>query len=171
MNLPTDPFATFDLPERLTLDGADLEARYHALARRHHPDRFAARSNDEREAASEEMERINAAYRILRDPLLRLRHVLDRHGVRADARQGVPVELAETYFELQESLGDSDVAGALRKQIQASKDETLASLAELSTSWDDDPRPETLDALARMRDRHTYLQAMIRDIDGGQQGT
>lgn len=173
-----DPFAVFDLPERLTLDRADLEARYHALARRCHPDRFMTRPEAERQAASDEMERANAAYRTLREPLDRLRHVLERHGVKANVRQGVPVELAETYFDLQETLDDLSAAGeaessqllatarALREEIQASADATRIDLAALGSEWDASPRRDTLEQLALGLDRHTYLLSMLRDIDG-----
>ncbi|MBO9540857.1 Fe-S protein assembly co-chaperone HscB [bacterium] len=175
---PSDHFAVFDLPERLTLDRADLEARYHALARRFHPDRFMTRPEAEREAASDQMERANAAYRVLRDPLLRLRHVLDRHGIKADVRQGVPVELAETYFDLQETLEElaeasdearaplRETARALRDRIQASADGLAHELATRGAEWDADPRLETLETLALSLDRHTYLLSMLRDIDG-----
>lgn len=173
-----DHFTVFDLPERLTLDRADLEARYHALARRCHPDRFMARPEAERQAASDRMELANAAYRTLRDPLDRLRHVLSRHGVKADVRQGVPVELAETYFDLRETLGDLatasgearsqllEAARPLRERIRASADEAAGGIADLGAAWDALPQRETLEKLALALDRHTYLLSMLRDIDG-----
>ncbi|HEY9900744.1 MAG TPA: Fe-S protein assembly co-chaperone HscB [Pantanalinema sp.] len=171
-------YAVFDLPERLVLDGADLEARYHALARRFHPDRFMARSQAERDDASDQMERVNAAYRTLRDPIERLRYVLARHGVKADIRQGVPVEVAEAYFELQETFGDpatatgqarSELSGSarvLRDRIKTSVEEAASRMTALGADWDAAPRPETLEALALTLDRHTYLLSMLRDIDG-----
>ncbi|HEY9854124.1 MAG TPA: Fe-S protein assembly co-chaperone HscB, partial [Stenomitos sp.] len=102
--MPGEPsyFDLFDLPERLELDRQDLDARYHALARAHHPDRFVTKGPAAQSEAAERMERINRAYRTLKDPWERTRYVLSAHG--ADlSRAQVPVALAEEYFEIQET--------------------------------------------------------------------
>lgn len=73
-----DPFATFSLSPRPWLDTADLQARFHALAAKHHPDTLKGNSQtDDRTVTGDNaFQAINEAHRTLQDPVTRLQHLL-----------------------------------------------------------------------------------------------
>ena len=78
---PRTYFEIFSLPAKLGIDTAALEKSFYALSRRLHPDRFAARSAEEQEAALVESSRLNDAYRTLKDPIARTEYLLKLEGV------------------------------------------------------------------------------------------
>lgn len=177
--LAGDPshFARFELDERLDLDPADLEARYHALARAHHPDRFARAGAQAQAEAAERMEAVNRAYRTLKDPWERVRYVLASHG--ADlSRAQVPAALAEEYFEIQETLEELVAGGVcdaalvrlteLATDLKGTSEEWERELSELSREHDALAAPRRApvrERLARLVGDLSYLRALRRDLD------
>ncbi len=88
----TDYFALLGLPRRPWLDPEALKERFHQLAAQHHPD-VAGKS-----AA---FEGINAAYRVLRDPASRLRHLLELEEVCEPAQSAkLPPSLTDRFMEV-----------------------------------------------------------------------
>lgn len=171
-------FALFELDECLVLEASALEARYHALARAHHPDRFATQGAELQAEAAARMELVNRAYRTLKDPMERLRYVLGRHGV-TPAGDQLPEALADSYFELQEdceALAEPErreeaiarlmPQRAQLKQLAAAWDERLDALARAHDALDDRDRPECRLQLAGLMGEISYLRAMRRDLDG-----
>lgn len=175
MALEPSYYDLFDLPERLELDREDLDARYHALARAHHPDRFAARGPEAQAEAAERMELVNRAYRTLKDPFERTRYVLAAHG--ADlSRAQVPAALAEEYFELRETLEELREGGVcdaalvrltdLRTDLKGLAEEWERRLGELAREHDAaSERAPMRERLARLVGDLSYLRAMRRDLD------
>ncbi len=177
--MPGEPsfFDLFDLPERLELDRQDLDARYHALARAHHPDRFATKGPEAQAEAAERMELVNRAYRTLKDPWERTRYLLAAHG--ADlSRAQVPVALAEEYFEIQETreeLREGGVCDAalvrlteLRTDLKGLAADWESRLGELAHEHDAlaaTERGPLREQLARLVGDLSYLRAMRRDLD------
>ncbi|MDD3608411.1 MAG: Fe-S protein assembly co-chaperone HscB [Halothiobacillaceae bacterium] len=82
--MSADPFALFGLTHRYLLDEADLQARYHALQRELHPDRYALAGEAERRLAATRAADLNDAWRQLRDPVARARALLSIAGQRVD---------------------------------------------------------------------------------------
>ncbi|HEY0307977.1 MAG TPA: Fe-S protein assembly co-chaperone HscB [Acidobacteriaceae bacterium] len=113
-------FAVFSLPRKLVLDTAALEKTYYAQSRKLHPDRFAATSVAEQEAALAEASRLNDAYRTLKEPIARTEYLLTLEGVQleeqskratdaarasgAEKKQITPPDLLEEVFELNMQL-------------------------------------------------------------------
>ncbi len=73
-------FATLGLPVRWALDETDLTTRYLKLQRTVHPDRAAGGSAQRRRLAEQHAAAANDAYRTLRSPLRRARHLLALRG-------------------------------------------------------------------------------------------
>src|SRR5271157_6442547 len=67
-----DYFAFFGLPQKLVIDSADLERRFHALSWKLHPDNFVRAAEAERELSLERSSQLNDAYRTLADPIARV---------------------------------------------------------------------------------------------------
>jgi molecular chaperone HscB len=119
-----DYFQFFGLEPKLTLDAADLRARFYALSRELHPDRFQRATPAERQRSLDASAFLNDAYRTLRDPVARAEYLLKRRGLEAAANQAPP-ELLEEVFELNEAI-----EGGARAQIDAGRARFQALLAE-----------------------------------------
>lgn len=186
----TDYFAFFGLPQKLALDPADLERRFHALSWKLHPDNFVRASEAERDLSLERSSQLNDAYRTLLDPTARVEYLLAQAGMRREGqqKQQAPPELLEEVFELNESLdelrmaraagGDpeerarlSKTLGAAAKKFEASLAGVDAELKKLFVAWD-----QAIDAGADAAARRALMERMnaalnrrsyIRNLVGG----
>ncbi len=160
----TDYFTFFGLPQKLVLDVAELERRFHELSWKLHPDRFAQAGEQERRLSLDRSAQLNDAFRTLREPVRRVEYLLWLAGKRKEgqSKQLAPPELLEEVFELNESLdelrrarqaaaagsprtpatGGSEKA-ALRqrlemeeKKFQAKLKETDEELMAVAAEWD-----------------------------------
>jgi len=150
----TDYFTLFNLPRHLHLDLAALEKAFYAQSRKLHPDRFAAKPQDEQDAALAASSALNDAYRTLRDPIARTEYLLSLEGIQLEEqsraatdlakstgtakKQVAPPDLLEEAFELNMALeeiqasrnqqgGDDPEA---RAQLEAAREKFTAMLAE-----------------------------------------
>lgn len=168
--MPAEYFLLFDLPDRLEIDLTDLEKRYYALSREWHPDRFARKSEAERNEAEQKTALLNDAYRTLRDPVRRAEYVLSQNGLAA-AQQSAPPDLLEEVFELNMALeeireGDNSVRPQLeeaRTKFQSMQDEVDGALQKEFAIYDDGT-----DSLSRIRgilNRRNYIRNLLRDVE------
>ncbi len=99
-----DHFARLGLPRHLDVDADSLEHQYKALSRTLAPERFAIRGLGERGHAAKQLEALNEAYDVLRDPVKRGRywlHMNEKNLKQTDA--GNPL-----VEELRRELADAD---------------------------------------------------------------
>ncbi len=176
-----DCFAALALPRRLTIDPSALEERYHELGRRVHPDRFASSAPRVRAASLAGTALLTRSYRTLRDPASRGLYWLELNGEKlAENNKQVPPELAETVFEVQEQLAELRGApagqdGALRREVEARRDELGASMDELREKlaynfarWDESDGSDRAELVAELKSvlsKIAYLRTLIRDVD------
>ena len=122
----SDYFSVFSLPRKLTLDSAQLEKDFYSQSRKLHPDRFAGKSMEEQERATEQSSLLNDAYRTLKDPVARTEYLLSLEGVNmeeqsraatdsaresgTEKKQVVPPELLEEVFEMNMQLQEMKMA-------------------------------------------------------------
>jgi molecular chaperone HscB len=161
-NSPPTYFSFFSLPPKLAIDTAALEKSFYTLSRKLHPDRFAAKSATEQEAALRESSLLNDAYRTLKDPIARTEYLLKLEGVELEEQskaateaaratgkakqQIVPPDLLEEAFELNmqleemrgaKKMGEDDPQ--LRRDLLAAKAgfdaKMLATQTELAGLW------------------------------------
>jgi len=116
----TDYYRFFGLPRNLWIEMGDLEARFHELSWKLHPDNFVRATEEEREMSLERSSQLNDAYRVLRDPVARVEYLLELEGVRKEGekKQQAPPELLEEVFELNESLDELRAARAAHQSGQ-----------------------------------------------------
>ncbi len=146
-------FEVFDFPRKLGIDAAELQRRFYALSREHHPDFHQAAPAEEQARALETSARVNAAYRALRDPIARVEYLVrleegretepvDGHGPsRSPSRSKeadtvkpkAPPELLAEMFEIQEALQDARMDG-LDDAARATLAEQRTRLAERQTA-------------------------------------
>jgi molecular chaperone HscB len=156
---PPDYFSLFNLEPRFALLLDELDIAYRTLASQVHPDRFAAGTAAEQRRALELATHANEAYRALKTPLLRARHLLGLRGVEIGESGGAmrPVFL-DRQIECREALD----AAALR-ELGASVREHAAALstglaAQLDTLRDDAGAVESVLQLM-------FLDKLLADID------
>jgi molecular chaperone HscB len=181
--LRKDFFEVFGLPRKLGIDAAELQRRFYALAREHHPDFHQAAPADERARVEETSALVNAAYRTLRDPIARADYLVRLEEGR-ETREGdtdrpkAPPALLQEMFEIQEALAEAK-AGALdddtratlsdeRERLRARLGAEEARLAgPLSARWDaaaSGERPAAVKALKEALATRAYLKTVIGDL-------
>jgi molecular chaperone HscB len=99
-------FELFGLSPGFLLEKEILEKAYRDIQSRVHPDRFAQAGDAERRASLQWATRVNEAYRTLKDPVQRARHILDLQGVDVafETDTAMPAEFLTQQLEFRESL-------------------------------------------------------------------
>ena len=150
-----DYFAFFGMPQKLAVDVADLEQRFHSLSWKLHPDNFVRASEEERQLSLDRSSQLNDAYRTLQNPVARVEYLLGLAGMRREGqkKQQAPPELLEEVFELNESLdelrdaresgGSASIMAGLREKLEAAQHKFESLLVDVdkeldrfSSEWD-----------------------------------
>ncbi|MFL6564983.1 MAG: Fe-S protein assembly co-chaperone HscB [Burkholderiales bacterium] len=99
-------FELFGLSPSYGLDERMLEKAYREIQAQVHPDRFAHAGDAERRASLQWTTRVNEAYRTLKDPVQRGRHLLELHGVDVafETNTRMPADFLMQQLELREEL-------------------------------------------------------------------
>lgn len=141
MNLQSDDFELMGLPRQFALDRAELDARWKALQKQAHPDRFAGEGGVAQRVAMQWSVRINEAYQRLKHPLQRAAYLCELFGVpvRAEDNTAMPGAFLMQQMEWREALDDAvteadidqialEVASVKREMLQKCE-QLLHSLA------------------------------------------
>jgi len=179
------------MPQKLTLDLAALEQRFHSLSWKLHPDHFVRASEDERQLSLDLSSQLNDAYRTLRDPVARVEYLLSLSAMRKEGqkRQQAPPELLEEVFELNESLDELREARAsggsaahmsgLRAKLESAQHKFESSLADVdqelasvSAEWDaaldstaDDPaKKKLMERMNEVLNRRSYIRNLVNGV-------
>ena len=131
-------FELFGLPARFEVDGEALERSYREIQSRVHPDRYAHAGDAERRASLQWTTRVNEAYRTLKDPVQRAKHLLELHGVDVafETNTAMPPEFLLQQMELREALEravekkDSPRLDSLRHELRGSRSSLEQKIAE-----------------------------------------
>jgi molecular chaperone HscB len=143
MNLGTDDFTLFGLPQRFALDRAAVDERWRALQARMHPDNLASASAAEQQMATQWAVRINEARERLKSPVQRACVLCELRGVPMDAQSGrgaVPMAFLMRQMSWRETLDEARDAAAVERldaEVAAQERETLESLRVLLDERDD----------------------------------
>jgi molecular chaperone HscB len=194
-----DYFACFGLPRRLTLDPAQLEAKYYELSRIFHPDFFQDKTELEKQISLGNTALVNAAYRTLKDPIQRAAYLVQLEAGSAKAIPTTPpADLFEDLLEIQENLEafrSAMTAGreqeamryrtklvADRERIERLHEELDTTLTSLFGRWDalqsETSRPEALrqekDAVLKelraLLSNRSYLRNVLDDLSAALEG-
>lgn len=163
------------IERKLSLDVAELQQRFYERSREWHPDKFARKSEAERQQALDMSSQLNDAYRTLRDPVKRAQYVLSEEGFDVGEQRGrdVPAELLEEVFELNMALeelrGGDETAKepleAARSNFERMLEEVDLEMGKLFAAWDAMPARETLAELRGLLNRRKYIQNLIQEVD------
>ena len=120
-------YEVLNLTPSFTLDLETLEKAYLEEIRHIHPDHHCTQGEEQRKKSLEETAKMNEAYRILKDPLLRAHHFLTLSGVSISFEQALSPEVLEESLALREVLED---ASSL-EEVQSLMDETQGKMESL----------------------------------------
>ena len=142
MNLQSDDFELFGVPQRFAQERNVLDARWKELQRKAHPDRFAAQGAAAQRIAMQWSVRINEAYQRLKDPQRRAAYLCELHGapIRAEDNTAMPAEFLVQQMQWREDLEDATSAAAvdaLAFEVQQARSATLERCAELLDTHSD----------------------------------
>jgi molecular chaperone HscB len=190
-----DYFSVFGLKPKLNLDLQALEAEFHRLSRRLHPDRFARAQENEKQWSLADTALLNDAYRTLKDPLRRTEYLLKLLGTAPNpgtsSQPGgpakkiasrVPADQLEEVFELNMQLEEMRAARKtgtkdleLEASLAAAKTKFDALLAAVDkdlraewTAWDEGnkaAREAAQKNMAALLDRRRYISNLVRDVN------
>jgi molecular chaperone HscB len=187
----TDYFAFFGLPQKLGIDPADLEKRFHSLSWKLHPDNFVRAGENERELSLARSSELNDAYRALGTPLGRVEYLLAHNGMRKEGqqKQQAPPELLEEVFELNESLdelreareagGDTASTAEIRTKLQPAQknfteklEEVDTQLEAISSEWDavidadnnESTRKQLMNRMNEILNRRSYIRNLVNKV-------
>ncbi|OWQ91907.1 Fe-S protein assembly co-chaperone HscB [Roseateles aquatilis] len=168
MKLDDDDFSLFGLPARFAQDGAEIAARWKALAAKVHPDRFAADGAASQRLAMQWALRVNEAHQRLRDPLKRAAYLCELRGAPIQAHENtrMPTAFLMEQMEWREGLDEAQGAAAVMKIDDEVAARERALLAQAGRQLDDDQDPaaaaETVRALMFI---HRFREDLDRRLE------
>ncbi|MBL7715085.1 MAG: Fe-S protein assembly co-chaperone HscB [Bdellovibrionales bacterium] len=169
-----DYFEVLSVPKRFSQDLKALEKRFYELSRALHPDRFQASGDRElQKQALEKMSLLNQAYTTLKNPDLRRAYILSLQEGPSQAspsakKSGIPMDLAEEWFEIQDLRMDDPAAagpriqaftGTIRTQISECNDR----LRRLEDQYDQG-HESVLAEIRETLNRRTTLESLLKDV-------
>jgi molecular chaperone HscB len=160
-------FELFGLAPAYRLDGGALEKAYREIQSRVHPDRFASAGDAERRASLQWTTRANEAYRALRSPVQRAKHILELNGVDVafETNTQMPTDFLMQQLELREELErsvarkDAGALDALRSSLSASMKALERQIGEAL-----DDRKDYAGAAEPVR-KLMFLQRLDEEVD------
>lgn len=167
INFQENYFAMFQLEPKFQLDAGRLDAGYHEFQSRCHPDKTAHLGAAEKRLSLQWATLANEAYRTLKRPLERARHLLLIHGVETpeDDHTAISVEFLLAQMEcreaLREAVADDDLLQlqTLERRVKAEIGDLLQLLADL---LDLDHRYQAAAELVR---RMLFLDKLAAEIN------
>ena len=157
-------FELFGLPARFEVDGEPLERSYREIQSRVHPDRFANAGDAERRASLQWTTRVNEAYRTLKDPVQRAKHLLELQGVDVafETNTAMPSDFLMQQMELREALEEAREPSSLDSIRERLRDSRLSLEKEIAQAIDG---RKDYQAAANLVRKLQFLQRLDEEID------
>jgi molecular chaperone HscB len=136
LNLQSNDFELFGLPEQFEQDRDAIDARWKQLQREAHPDRFAAQGAAAQRVAMQWSVRINEAYQRLKEPIKRAAYLCELRGapISAENNTAMPAQFLVEQMEWREALDDAQGQkdlDALEDQLGRARKQALQRIAKL----------------------------------------
>lgn len=164
MNLQSNDFELFGLPQQFAQDRAAIDARWKDLQRQAHPDNFAAQGTAAQRVAMQWSVRINEAYQRLKEPLKRAAYLCELHGARvnAESNTAMPAEFLMQQMAWREALDeaqDTAALDALNAEVGRSRKDGLQRCEQLIDGARDYPA-----AVVQVR-ALMFIERFAQDVD------
>jgi molecular chaperone HscB len=172
LGLSASDFELMGLPQRFSIDLAQLDARWKALQREVHPDRFAADGAAAQRVAMQWSVRVNEAYQRLKHPVRRATYLCELAGVAVDAERNtaMPAAFLMQQMEWREALDDARTADALDALADEVRQAQRRHLAELARLLDpvppaQHPNAEQAQAAAQVVRALMFVERFSQDVN------
>jgi molecular chaperone HscB len=144
LDIQADDFTLFGLPRRFAQDRAEIDARWKALQRETHPDRFAAQGAAAQRLAMQWSVRVNEARQRLQDPVRRAAYLCELRGVpiQAHTNTAMPADFLLQQMQWRESLEEAASVEILNLLELELAQEAHKQLLKCEQFLDADARPE-----------------------------
>ena len=164
MNLQSNDFELFGLPEQFEQDPARIDARWKDLQREAHPDRFANQGAAAQRIAMQWSVRINEAYRRLKDPLARAAYLCELRGapIEAESNTAMPAEFLVEQLEWREALEEARGLGEVEHIQEGLARARAAALQQMARLLDDEGDAK---AAARQVRALMFVERFGRDVE------
>lgn len=156
----SDYFVLLGEPRRPWLEPEALKSKFLALAAEAHPDKQNIAGETEKRAASRHYADLNAAYRCLTEPKLRLLHLLElERGAKPNDVQKITPALADLFAEVATTCRNADAF--LSEKNKAVSPLLQVQLFERAHEW-----VERLRALqTKLAELHSRLVEDLKSLD------
>lgn len=162
-------FELFGLTPAFALESEALERSYRDIQSQVHPDRFAHAGDAERRASLQWTTRVNEAYRTLKDPVQRGKHILELHGVDVafETNTQMPTDFLMQQLELREELEaaihgkDASILDRMRARLRSQKHTLENEIAQAIDARKDYP------GAAQLVRKLMFLDKLDAEIDQG----
>lgn len=150
----------------------ELETKFYAISRALHPDRFAAGRDKKWKVISvERMSAVNRAYQTLTKADELRAYLLQMKGIATPNAAAIPAELAEEWFELQDSVMEEPDAAeekltSFETRLKERAGELAARIGAHERAFDagTDDTQDTLKKIEKLVLDGQYLKSMDRDL-------
>lgn len=158
-------FDTLGLPKKMAQDREVVEKAFREASRNVHPDRFGQASSIERKLALGHTEKVNEAYRTLKDPQRRAEYLLGLEGVKvgAETARTKDPEFLMEMMALQEKVDETEDPDDL-EEFEASIEKRWDGLIHTITAYFDH-QDGTQSQVAQALDELRYLKRLRERID------
>lgn len=164
MNLQSNDFELFGVPQRFAQDRAALDARWKDLQREAHPDKFAAQGPAAQRVAMQWSVRINEAYQRLKDPLKRASYLCELNGAPIDAEKNtaMPHDFLVQQMQWREALDEAETAEDFEEIASQAMSSGREKLAKIAQSLDVD---RDFPAAARQVRSLMFIERFASEVD------
>jgi molecular chaperone HscB len=164
MNLQSNDFELFGVPQRFAQDRAVLDARWKDLQREAHPDKFAAQGAAAQRVAMQWSVRINEAYQRLKDPLKRASYLCELNGapINAENNTAMPHDFLVQQMQWREALDDAETAEDFEEIASGAMLDGREKLAQIEQLMDVDG---DFDAAARQVRSLMFIERFASEVD------
>ena len=161
-----DYFALLNEPRRPWLDADALKQKFLTLSAAVHPDRVHEASEAEKLSATTHYTQLNAAYRCLREPKERLRHLLELElGHKPSDLTRVPDDLMELFSVVGKILRETEVFRAEQQSVTSPM--LKVAMFTRGQEWTD----KLTEVRAKILPRRDALLAELRELDAAWEKT
>ena len=163
LNLQSNDFELFDLPQQFSQNRGELDARWKQLQREAHPDKFSAQGAAAQRVAMQWSVRINEAYQRLKDPLKRAAYLCELAGfpIQAHNNTAMPAAFLMQQMQWREDLDDAKNPAeieAIIAEVAKNQQSVLQNLEHLLNT------KKYPDAVAQVRVL-MFMGKLLHDLD------
>ncbi len=164
---PLSAFALLGVEERFELDENQLEQKYFALQQQLHPDRFAAKTSQEKMFASQQSMAVNDAYNMLKNPLDRANSLLVAKGglsYKDQENRKIPPDLLMQSMMQREALSQAKDQEELHALYQQSQNKQSQIIEEISNAFRQDDIKKLENLLLNLQYEQKFIQEIKQKI-------